>query len=134
MPKQVIIVDGEDAELVLKDISWESVKYIDRLNRDLVRLQNHLSNLNGDATEEEIDEAEKRLEIKMGQIQAAMGKNILQIPRSWLAEDAPPDDKLNFADGSALNYVKRSAMRQIILATNGEEADTDAKNSRKQSG
>lgn len=128
MPRQVVIAEGEDVRLVLKDISWEAVKYVDRLNRDLARLQNHLNNMNGDATEAEIEEAEKALDAKMMQIQAAMGKNILQLPRSWLAEDAPPDEKLNFSDGTALNYLKRSKMRELILATNGQQADTDAKN------
>lgn len=110
-------------EPVLKAMSWRDAKALDQRLRKLQRLQAKINDIDDD---DDYDKAEARLEGLWDNVQQAIARHVVDIPSSWLVDDAPAE--IDWSSPDALEYIIAQKMRVLISLLTGREAAEEAKN------
>lgn len=110
---------------VLKPLSWQQAKHMDKVQRRLGRKQAQLAQA---VTDEEYERLEAELDEAYMEAQRMVAKAVVSIPASWLHEDAPLYANIDWDDPTSLDYLKSNQMTLLVRLVTGAAQEESAKN------
>lgn len=116
--------DDSQEQPEIKQLSWEKAKYLEKLQRRVMRVQQRLGDTS--LSDEEYMRAEELADHLTSEMESMIAGHIISVPQSWLAYGVKHTPDWN--QPGSLGVLERARVIELMKLVNGVKADEDAKN------
>lgn len=115
-----------ESEARLRKISWGVARRFSLLQSRMAAAQQALTRAADSEDGEALERAMERVDQAMADIQAMIASLVIELPRSWLVDDAPED--LDWSLPSTLDWLEASRFNDLLALVAGVPQVDAAKN------